>query len=167
MILTSFVEPSTKWTLKKKIVLLSSCYITTTFFFFPLMSRWKTCTARCKTNRACNRKMDKILVKNPPQKSSTFKGDEIGTVSVACHSLKRQYYLYTTKPPGKIIHTILNKTKQPLSYFLFFLFGRKMCLSIPISYPESMFTTFLEFRHLKEFLIHYGSERLLSGTAAY
>lgn len=148
MTLTSFVQPSTKRTLKK-IVLLSNPYVITTFFFF-LMSHWKSCIPRCKTNRACNRKTDKILLKNLHRlKSPIFKGNKTGTINVTYHSLKRPHYLYTTKPPGE---TMLH-SKIKLNNFLAvpFLFGRKMCLGIPISYPENTFITFLEFRHLRSF----------------
>lgn len=70
------------------------------------------------------------------------------------HSLMRPCYLYTTKPPGEIVH----HSKIKLNHFLAvpFLFRRKMCLGTPISYPENTFTPSLEFRHLKKILLCYG-----------
>lgn len=47
----------------------------------------------------------------------------------------------------------MHHSKITLNHFLAvpFLFGRKICLGIPISHPQDTFTTFLEFRHLKNF----------------
>lgn len=126
-----FCKTQQKVKVEKKYVFLYSHYITASFS----MSHWNTSTPGL-TNRACNIKTDKILLKNPyRQKSSTFRGGRIEMINAA-------------KSPGKIMYYL--KWNWAASQLFPFCLERK-CVSAYLFHTLRTVTIILQFRHFKIF----------------